>query len=475
MAGIEIADERRTSLVPGAHRVIRTVDATEGPFAGTLVTDGERVVVRVDAASLSGWVGWRFSGAEHIAAPLDVSRHSGGHDALLPWCTDRVLGFLGRRTAAGAGVAPGECSTVVISLLRGLDELGQGAEGVCTGVWWLTDGGRPLFVIGEGPDARAAVVEILRQLREHSTDRVLKRALRVIEEGLGKTLAQPRLPRKLTEAWEQELLSVAAAQPLERGTHAPERARDIARAVTSRDVVTAPAAQRLRADRSRTREARRVVDGVGVVRGAAHAIAREIRGWLEAARRIRSARDTATAKSMGRSEARGHLRRRSLLVAAAAAGLVLVGGLLLPNGDASGEAPDATERVSSEDPSSARDEPQPQGTPAAADAPGEDDGMRPVPVAEEDPAVAAAALLKTIADCRARSDSSCADAVAGDSEGVMDALGASEPVPSSAELVDSYGDVAVVRLGMDVSSGDATQMMVVLIRAEEKWLVRDVY
>lgn len=483
MADIEIAESRGTSLIPGAHRVIRAIDATEGPFAGTLVTQGEGVVVRVDAAALSGWVGWRFSGAEHVAAPLDVSRRQGGHDALLPWCTDRVLGFLGRRTATGGGLASGECSTVVVSLLRGLDELGEGAEGVRTGVWWLTDGGRPVFVLGQGSDARTGVVEIIQQLSELSTDKVLRRALGVIEEGLGKTLAQPRLPRKLTEVWEQELLSVAAPQPLQRGAPAPERARDVARTMTSRGLVVPPRELRLRADRSRRREARRVVDRIGGVRSAARTLVGVIQLRLESVRRIRSARSTPVAQATGDNEPRGHLRRRSLLVAGAAAALVLAGGLLWPNGDAPGKASDEAGGASSEGPAPTPDETQAPGTPAASEALDEDDGGGLPSAADEDPAAAAPALLKTIADCRAQGDSSCTDAVAGDSEGVVEALRGVGPAPSSAELVDAYGDVAVIRLGMDAGGGDAVeesrrasaQMIVVLIRSEEEWLVRDVY
>ncbi|AZS47063.1 hypothetical protein CVS53_01749 [Microbacterium oxydans] len=103
--------------------------------------------------------------------------------------------------------------------------------------------------------------------------------------------------------------------------------------------------------------------------------------------------------------------------------------------------------------------------------------------AEEDPLGAVPSLLRAIADCRAQGDTSCTDAVAGDAENVMGALGRVDPVKPSPELVDEYGDVAVVRLrtsGMDDGEGDAEgqgsdQTIVVLIRTEEKWLVRDVY
>lgn len=185
MADIENDEGAGTSLLPGAHRVVRTLDASEGPFAGTLVTYGDRVAVRVDAAALGGWVGWRFSGAEHVASPLDVCRRKDGHDALLPWCTERVSAFLIRRSAAGAILTPGESSTLVISLLRGLDEVGEGVDGVRTGEWWLTDGGRPVFVFGGGADARVGVRDIVERVAEHSADKMLRRALGTIEEGAG--------------------------------------------------------------------------------------------------------------------------------------------------------------------------------------------------------------------------------------------------------------------------------------------------
>jgi hypothetical protein len=54
---------------------------------------------------------------------------------------------------------------------------------------------------------------------------------------------------------------------------------------------------------------------------------------------------------------------------------------------------------------------------------------------------------------------------------------------SAVELVDEYGDVAVVRLEADDTGEESSETdtqqpahrMVVLIRTEEKWLVRDVY
>lgn len=479
MADDEIEGGRGTALLPGAHRVVRTLDAKEGPFAGTLVTQGDGVAVRVDAVALGGWVGWRFSGAEHVAAPIDVCRRRGGHDALLPWCTDRVLGFLVRRTAEGGALAPGECSTLVISLLRGLDELGEGVDGVRSGVWWLTDGGRPMFVFGDGPDAREGAVEVIQRLREQCTDKVLRRALGAVEEGLGKALAQPRLPRRLTDAWEQELLSVAAPQPLERSSHAPERARDVARAVAARDLVAPSSGQRLRADRAGTRNPRRATDGGGFIHGAVEDFLGVIRILVRGIRKMIPERRTAGVPEAAGADARGRLRRRSFMIAGAAAAIVLVGGLLWPSGDAPSQASDATGGKPSAVPSherKAEEETHPT-TDAGGDKKVEPDS------AAGDPVAAVSGLLKTIAECRAAGDAECAGGVAAGSVGVMDALATVEPGSSTAEVVDVYGDVAVMRLSGGAREGDveggrvgaSPQAMLVLVRADEKWLVRDVY
>jgi hypothetical protein len=499
MTDIETERGSGMALLPGAHRVVRTLDEKEGPFTGVLVTSGDDVAVRVDAAALSGWVGWRYAGAEHVAAPLDVIRREGGHDVLLPWCTDRVLGFLVRRAAAGTLLTPGECSTLAISLLRGLHEVGRGSEETRGGVWWVTDGGRPVFVLGGGPDVREGVREILGQLKAHSADKVLRRALDVVEQGLDKTAAQPSLPDRLLELWEQELLAVAAPQPLDRTRHAPERARNVARTITSHDLAPVgsnrglrPAerlrsGQRLRADRSRARGRGGITEGVQTLRDAVRAAAVAISA------RVVTLRGASPGQRPEKEEAgaRPHpprRRRRSLIVAGAAAGVVLAAGLLWPDGGESGEAADDARSVAAQGPSGGAV----VETPAAeitkdSEAGDEADEASPEPESpdeggssqDDDPVVAAQALLRTIGDCRAQGDVLCADAVAPGAPGVVDALDTSEPGPSTVELVDEYGDVAVVRLTPSASErGDAPSaevIMVVLIRTQEKWLVRDVY
>lgn len=479
MEDIAIDDGRGTPLVPRAHRVVRTLDPAEGPFSGTLVTHGDEVVVRVDVARLGGWAGWRYSGTEHIAAPIDVSRRRDGHDALLPWCTDRVRGYLGRREAAGSGITAGEISTLVVSLLRGLDELGEGIDGVHTGTWWLTDGGRPVFVIGEGPDVRAGVVELVELLGDQTADKVVRRALSGIGEGLHKTLAQPRLPRKLTEAWETMVLDVAAPQPLRREFHTPERARDVARAVGPRVAVARERAPLLRADRVRHRDAGRTRAISAIVDVVQKAII-ELRARSEKGAQHSHGRSTRPRRGCERSTARSKVRLRSLAIAGGAAAAVLVGGLLLPGGESETSARGAPGNTDTPAPASsgeASDVPTPRATDVA-----ESETTQPRSAAADDPVAALSALLRIIAQCSADGDGACQSAVAGNAEGIVDALSAKTRVPTAPELVDAYGDVAVMRLraipesdaGMaDAASSDET--IVVLFRTDEKWLIRDVY
>lgn len=498
MTDIGTRDARGTALLPTAHRVVRVLDADEGPFEGTLVTSEDGVAVRVDASTLRGWIGWRYSGAEHVAAPIDVIRRRGGHDVLLPWCTDQVLGFLVRRSATGAALKPGECCTLVISLLRGLGEIGDGVEGARTGAWWVTDGGRPVFVFGAGTDAREGAGQIVRRLGEDSADKVLTRALGAIEKGLEKASAQPRIPPRLLEVWEQELLDVAAPQPLDRGSHAPERAREVARAITSQRPVVPRNSQRLRADRRRPSRGILATAAAAVRAGKesfAIAVAR-----IAAVARGRRGREPRVAEDAGR---RSRSRRRLFIVAAAVAAVVLAAGMLWPEGGDPGEAADGGTRRAGEPASAAsggaaspasedsgvgeeseesEETTAADGTRATDDPRADEDPSRSNSSREEDPVAATAALFAMITACRAQADAACSEAVASGAAGVVDELRAVDQ-GTTVELVDEYGDVAVVRLDVDPAEAEAGEadpqepahLMVVLIRTQEKWLVRDVY
>jgi hypothetical protein len=473
MADVEIED-RGTALLPVAHRAVRILDPTEGPFAGALVTRGDEVAVRVDATALAGWVGWRFAGAEHVAGPIDVIRRLDGHDALLPWCTDRVLGLLVRRTAAGSALSSGECSTLVVSLLRGLDELGAGVGEVQTGMWWLTDGGRPTFVIGQGDDPRAGAAEIVARLAEDCGDKALGRVLRAVEQGLEKALTQPRVPRRSLEQWEQELLAIAAPRPLGRETLTPERSRDVARAAPAD-----PAASLSRASRRGGRRRSGPPGSRALLRGGSAALMSAldvVRSRIRARPTTRTGR-TERRATPGKDSAVPRSRRRVLLFAGAAAVAVLAGGLLWPTGDAADSANAAREQKPSAQPSDAA-----SATPSADGAEREGTAA-PTPPVQDDAAGAAAALWALIDGCREAEDLVCPAAVAPGSVGVVEALTATDGHEPLFEVVDEYGDVAVIRAG---SSGDAVEQgdgdvgaladqMMVLVRQNEKWLVRDIY
>lgn len=342
--------------MPGAHRAIRRIDAGEGPYAGMLVTRGGSVAVRVDSESISGWAGWEHAGDDHVAGPLDIVRRSDGHDVLLPWCTERVSSFVGRRAAADASLASGEMTTLVASILRGLGELARAEGHDETGEWWLTDDGRPTFVIGAGDTARAAAGALVARLREDCADRTLARLLVVIEEGLGAEIARPGMPARQLERWEAELFDTAAPKPLKRDVHAPALARhtDAARHA----VVARPVARRhLRTRASLPRDR----GGVGalssrIVGGIVHSL----NGYRDAvALRLgrrpgpgiveRSVRRTESADVGTAAGRRAPVRRgRRTIVAAAAAAVVLAGGLLWPGGatgSLTGKAPPPCRRA----------------------------------------------------------------------------------------------------------------------------------
>ncbi|MFS0893847.1 hypothetical protein [Microbacterium sp. 179-I 3D3 NHS] len=479
MTDVETMD-RSEVLLPGAHRVVRVLDPTEGPFAGALVTQGEAVAVRVDASALAGWAGWRFAGAEHVAGPVDVIRRVDGHDALLPWCTEQVLGYLARRSAAGAPLPAGECSTLVVSLLRGLDELGADADGVRTGVWWLTDGGRPTLVIGDGHDARDDAAQIIERLIGGCRDKGSLRVLSTVRQGLLAALPHPRVPRPLLNQWEGELLAIAAPRPLTRDTFAPERACDIARVRDPKERLVRPT----RADRPTTRRAlsrrkSRVRPRLSSIGSPIMAAVDALRVWKES--RVRGTRSNRSPVRAAHDRSAPGRRRPALIVAGGAAVVVLVGGLVWPTGESGESAARAGGAADLESPASSSD-------PGAA--PPSPESSSAVTRATEDPSAgspeaAVTALLARIAECRDAGDQICADAVAPGATGVVASVSLPADRFPTTELVDEYGDVAVIRLG---SSGDIggpapgddrapamTEQMLVLARLNEKWLVRDVY
>lgn len=429
-------------LVSGVHRTIRSLAAGEGPWQGALVTDGDDVGVWCDIDRDEDAIDWRFTGAAHVAAPTDVARSATGHGALMPWCTTRVATFLARRSMASVPLESGEWGTLVLSLLRGLREIAERGDPDLHGQWWLTDAGRPLCVPGGTTSARDGAVEILDAAQTQCTDRALRRILLGIRESVADTMPTSARVR----AWERELLDFAAPRALRLDEHPPQSVRDPSIASIRAGVLDTPQRRRRRA-RPHPLRARgeQVLDRV-------RALARHPERGRPSARAKGGRGDPPLARS----------RRRIVLVAAVTAAAVLIGGLMWPS----------DEPAPSQAAESAVDAASEVGTPVPTDSPGieENASQGGVEAGDDGPLASAAAVLTTMDGCAAAAEDACPEAIAGDSTArVQDVLRsdtAGEPV-----LVDDYGDLAVIRLG-SVAAGE---QMLVLVRQNEKWLVRDVY
>lgn len=506
-------------LVAGAHRVVRALDASDGPFVGLLVTRGDGVAVQLDAGRLAGWPGWGFGGSAHIAAPLDLVRRSDGHDVLLPWCDRSAPGWVASRRAAADPLAPGECTTLVASILRGIGELGP-QVGDLRGAWWLTVEGRPVFVIGEGDDARAAGARVVELAAEACQDKAVGRALAGIRRGLEEGRERPDLPRRQIDGWERELMELASPRPL-RG-EAGVAATDVADVVeerwerSSHPGVPGDRVERLRRDRRASRRTRGVAGGSsrGDARGTQRlgrspggvarlrAAVRVVERWPAALpalgqRSERSVSTAVTTSAPGRRRPRGKV----VVVAGAAAAAVLVIGLLAPGGE-SGEASEPapaetaagralgaragdTNGTSTPPPADAApaDGDADAGADAVADAGADDRSDGPAGPAggetAEDAVTAAPRLLATAEGCTDLATPSCARLFAdGDTQApaklskLADATAQDDP---SIAVVEDYGDVVVLRLSSSDGAGATSDRILVLARVNDEWLVRDVY
>lgn len=454
------------AVLAQAHRTIRLFDPSEGPFLGALVTSPEGPLVRADAESFAGWAGWRYAGSQHVAAPVDIARRMDGHDVLLPWCTERLESYLDRRLRTRGGLPPGEIGTVVVSLLRGLAELGPAAAVEAEGTWWLTEGGRPLFVVGPGQEAVSAVSEIMDRLCAECTDKMLARALDRARGRIGTAAAQRRVPRRLLEEAESDLLEMAAPRPLEEAAEdraAPPAETGVAGAL--RGVRVEPVARaRLRHRRARVERpggprSTRMAADLLVLRDRLVDRTRALIGQ-QADRPRRPAREWGT----------GSRRTRVLAVAGAGAVVVLLIGLLWPS-----------ER---DDPAVGSPGSRPSASSHRAGADSEDEESRsPAPSARttvaptgDDPVLALPGLVAQIEECEAQEDRVCGSAVAASPSEVIPLVAGAAGVQDAA-LIDRYGDIAVLEVPSSSAVEDGTEgaITLVLARMEEKWLVRDAY
>nr|MBS1899603.1 hypothetical protein [Actinomycetota bacterium] len=469
------------TAVAGAHRTIRVLGENEGPFPGALVPRKEGMAVRVPAERLRGWPGWALAGAEHVVAPLDIVLRPDGHDVLLPWCVRSVSSQLALRSAGEAeGVTRGEAVTLAVSILRGAVELMPGDAGEAPeprGRWWLTDEGRPVFAIAPSAETEeespwASARRLLSDLERAVDDRALRRLLLRLADAT----QDPRRLRAEAGRWEEELLEIAAPRTLRIVEGDLTDARDAVDAARRREGLP-PRRRDLRLARDSRRRVREGSRRGTVPRsaGATTALLTTPARVIEAGRRAMaglSARlaGRTSAGRRRRAGAEAPVRRRRWVgpatVAASVAAVIAVGGALWPTGSGSAGAADATPRESAAVSGPGTDRPDSDSVVPVPASTAPDNPRALGPSAEPDPERAGQELVSGVLRCQAAPMPVCGDLW-------NDGPGAIKPVRDpggSLSLIEDYGDLAALRSG----SGEGGQM-VVIIRRDAEWRIRDVY
>ncbi|GAA1744389.1 hypothetical protein [Microbacterium paludicola] len=422
-----------------AYRPIRRIALPHAPVAGMLAAAGERRVLLADAEACTGRV---FLGRSdlphHLLVPLDLVRRAGGHDLELPWCREPLARLLDRRAAENRPLAGGELVTVAVSLARGACEAWEDVPPEAEpppGRWWIDDEGRPLFApADDGAPVAEEASALLERAAAHTKDRVLRR---VIEEARD-ALERPRRLHRALGALEDALFECYAPRAIERGEG---RAADAGAVVRLDDAPELPAGPSPGASLAG-------ILGHFTDPGLADAVGDALDRTRTAARR-----------------ALGTGRRLPVLVGAAAAVLVVVGGLMWPTDPEPADAhaaKGATPTPSATTPGTAAPAPEPSGT---ADAAVED-----AQAAAEDAQTAAERLRADLADCAAHGDPLCAGIRDDPAEPFPDEVLAAVAASTEAVLLDDYGDVAVFRV--QDADGAVPAVLMQLVRLDGRWLIR---
>jgi len=434
-------------VLAGAPRTVRHLEPPEAPWPGCLATDDEASCFLVDARTLDGWAGWDSDSDGHVLAPLDLVRRADGHDVMLPLCTERLARFLQRRAGRGVPLSPGEAVTVLVSVLRGTAEvLARGPD--AAGEWWLTDAGKPVFVHTEGPDAVLAADLCLVALGDVLPDVAELRArLGAVDgpDGSAPTadLTHPRALGNALPEIEAALFARSAPEPLATTDLAPARARAIGAIPDHADDILAQSRRR------RWSPLARFVDS-----DLRDVVAAGWDAWRETRRRDVRRRHGAGG---GRRP-----RRRMVVVATAVGAAVVAVGLLWPNEEpvsadsrrTAVASPGAgTPRV----PAPARSASSSPSASGTSSAPG--------------PAGEIRAMLAARIACGG--DSACRGAFLED-PGLRVPAGAIDAAGHAVVLLDDFGGAAVVRVTSAEVTGSGRSQLVVAVRSEDEWLIRDV-
>lgn len=429
--------------------VLRELTAGESPYEGTLCA-GEPAVVWVDAGALAPEV-WDAPAEGHLLVPRDIARTADGHRAAMPHCPARLADRLG----GGDGAAV----TVAVSIVRAADAADE--LGVSRGSWWVDDAGRPVLALGGPADWRPAAITILESVATTASDGVADAVARVVQ-----ALCDEEAAGRAVPSCEEALFAAATPGPLaesEQGTWSSDVA------VRRRDAGTvpgpAPLLHGLIARHVDGALADRVTGVVGRVRERWRPASRVRAGALRESRRGARDRRPAEPGDTGRRS------RRPALVGVAVAATVAAGGLLWPDGAApsSGSEPAGAATAQTGDPPHPPEPSSAETPPTSGAESGAPESHASQSSSEETADEAMMRVVESLATCA--SDGTC--------EGLWEAPDREPPIGAAttaaanrtAVLLDDYGGVRAVR----VDAEDAVPQVVVIVRHDDEWLVREVY
>lgn len=433
------------SLQSSRFRAVRRLAPPDAPCEATLASDGEDAVLLVDADEAMLRATFDHVGAEHVWAPLDISRTAEGHAVIMPRAAVSLEVFFQRRLQADIG--QGEIVTLACSLLRGLTEARHATrvgDPAPAGRWWVTDAGKPMLILTAGESADSATTAALTHLQQLTQDRALLRALEQAS--------------RVAESWGE--VDAAQAEVALCACAAPQAVNIalIDSELLSRDVVhTARAGSRVARDQSALLRTDRpsFLRGIGRVAGNAIERIREkvpVKGARVASKpRPLSERPTT-------ADAPKPKRSRVVLVGVAVAALVLGVGALWPEeadnarGTQSPVGQTASPAAGVADPAAAE---APANAPPAPEPPAD-------PVVSDDLATVASGLLDRARKCTAAGD--CATIL------VDPARADSVPGEGLVELIDDYGGVAAIR----VTTAEGTRSTVVIELRGEHWMINEI-
>lgn len=347
-----------------------------------------------------------------------------------PPTIDTVSGYLHRRERSAHALTAGEAATLAIAVVRGCATAPSRAA---PGEWRLTAEGRPVLVAHPGgDDVLAATVTVLDEVASLVSADVRPGFAR-LRDGM---LTEPPPSWALLE---KRLLAVVEPQPLVLGPLTPVPAVTPRTERDDQDAVAPTFIARVRAAGHRVRPP---VLALGV--GVAAVLAVVAITLVSSAEPTRAGADQPVALASAAAATPSH---------SVPSGTPTSEGALSTRSDSGDElpAPGAASSSDGSASSATKDDEDAMGAGTAADV--------------EDVRAAASALLASLAAC---TDEHCTSRFTESLDDSSDRAPL-DPAAADLEVVDDFGDLAVVRL----SAVGRTQY-VTLVRQEDRWLVRSV-